>query len=114
MYSEKDIKDIVEWGIPNKIDFIAASFVRKASDVHKIREVLGPENQGIKIISKIENQEGLDNYDEILEATDGIMVARGGASAVFLVAITAMFIFSPQFVLTIQHCTRPWNGNPTG
>lgn len=75
--TEKDISDITEWGVPNKIDFIAASFVRKASDVLKIREVLGPENQGIKIICKIENQEGLENYDEILEVTDGIMVARG-------------------------------------
>merc|ERR1712003_217668 len=75
--TEKDIQDIVEWGIPNKIDFIAASFVRKASDVLKIREILGPENQGIKIICKIENQEGLENYDDILEVTDGIMVARG-------------------------------------
>lgn len=75
--TEKDIQDIVEWGIPNKIDFIAASFVRKASDILKIREILGPDNQGIKIISKIENQEGLENYDEILEVTDGVMVARG-------------------------------------
>jgi len=75
--TEKDISDIVEWGIPNGIDFIAASFVRKASDIVKIREILGPENQAIKIISKIENQEGLENYDEILEVTDGIMVARG-------------------------------------
>jgi len=75
--TEKDISDITEWGIPNKIDYIAASFVRKASDIIKIREVLGPENQGIKIICKIENQEGLENYDEILEVTDGVMVARG-------------------------------------
>ena len=75
--TEKDISDITEWGIPNKIDYIAASFVRKASDILKIREVLGPENQGIKIICKIENQEGLENYDEILEVTDGVMVARG-------------------------------------
>jgi len=75
--TEKDISDITEWGIPNKIDFIAASFVRKANDVIKIREILGPDNQGVKIISKIENQEGLENYDEILEVTDGIMVARG-------------------------------------
>ena len=70
----------VTYSIPNGIDFIAASFVRKASDVHKIREVLGPDNQGIKIISKIENQEGMENYDSILEATDGIMVARGDVS----------------------------------
>jgi pyruvate kinase len=75
--TEKDIKDITDWGIPNKIDFIAASFVQKAADIHQIREILGPENQGIKIIAKIENQEGLDNYDAILEATDGVMVARG-------------------------------------
>eukprot|EP00980_Cylindrotheca_fusiformis_P004156 scaffold909_cov135-Cylindrotheca_fusiformis.AAC.13 len=75
--TEKDISDIKDWGIPNGIDFIAASFVRKASDVVKIREILGEENQGIKIICKIENQEGLENYDEILDETDGIMVARG-------------------------------------
>ena len=75
--TDKDISDIQEWGIPNTIDFIAASFVRKASDVHKIRERLGPNNQGIKIICKIENQEGLENYDSILDVTDGIMVARG-------------------------------------
>merc|ERR1712087_283600 len=75
--TEKDIDDIVNWGVPNKIDFIAASFVRKASDVLKIREILGPENQGIKIICKIENQEGIENYDAILDVTDGIMVARG-------------------------------------
>jgi pyruvate kinase len=76
--TEKDIDDIVNWGIPNDIDFIAASFVRKASDIHKIREVLGDKGAGIKIIAKIENQEGLENYDAILEATDAVMVARGG------------------------------------
>ena len=75
--TEKDINDIVNWGIPNEIDFIAASFVRKASDIHKIREVLGEAGKNIKIIAKIENQEGMDNYDAILEVTDGVMVARG-------------------------------------
>jgi pyruvate kinase len=75
--TEKDIDDIKNWAIPNDIDFIAASFVRKAADVHKIREILGEEGKGIKIICKIENQEGMQNYDEILEATDAIMVARG-------------------------------------
>jgi pyruvate kinase len=72
--TEKDIGDIVNWGIPNNVDFIAASFVRKAADVHKIREILGEKGKGIKIICKIENQEGMENYDEILEVTDGIMV----------------------------------------
>jgi pyruvate kinase len=73
--TDKDIDDIVNWGIPNQIDFIAASFVRKAADVHAIRQLLNQEP--IHIICKIENQEGLDNYDDILRVTDGIMVARG-------------------------------------
>ena len=75
--TEKDINDIQNWGVPNDVDFIAASFVRKASDIHKIREVLGEKGRGVKIIAKIENQEGMENYDEILKVTDGIMVARG-------------------------------------
>lgn len=75
--TEKDISDITEWGVPNDIDFIAASFVRKASDIDAIRKVLGEKGQGIKIISKIENQEGLENYEDILKVTDAVMVARG-------------------------------------
>ena len=73
----KDISDI-EFGITQGIDFIAASFVRKASDVLAIREVLENNNAtDIQIISKIENQEGVDNLDEILKVSDGLMVARG-------------------------------------
>lgn len=75
--TEKDIDDIQNFGVKNGVDFIAASFVRKACDVHKIREVLGEEGKDIQIICKIENLEGLENYDAILAATDGIMVARG-------------------------------------
>ena len=63
------------FGVEQKVDFIAASFIRKASDVLEIKELLKGTN--IKIISKIENQEGLDNFDDILKVTDGIMVARG-------------------------------------
>jgi len=59
------------------IDIIAASFIRKASDVEEIRNVPGVRENGICIVSKIENQEGLDNFDEILAVTDGVMVARG-------------------------------------
>lgn len=75
--TEKDIADII-FGIENDIDFIAASFIRKAEDVLEIRRVL-EENHGndIQIISKIENQEGLDNLETILEVSDGLMVARG-------------------------------------
>jgi pyruvate kinase len=75
--TEKDVNDVKNWGIKHGADFIAASFVRKASDITHIREVLGEEGKGIKIISKIENLEGLENYDAILDVTDGIMVARG-------------------------------------
>lgn len=65
--------------VPNAVEFVAASFVQSAADVLYIRKVLDadPRGKSIKIISKIENQEGLDNFDEILEATDGVMVARG-------------------------------------
>ena len=73
----KDISDI-EFGIEQDIDFIAASFVRKASDVLAIREILENNNAThIQIISKIENQEGVENLDEILQVSDGLMVARG-------------------------------------
>jgi len=75
--TKKDIEDI-KFGIKNGIDFVAASFIRKAEDVLEIRKIL-EENGGehIDIISKIENQEGVDNIDEIIKASDGIMVARG-------------------------------------
>jgi pyruvate kinase len=76
--TEKDIDDIVNFGIKNDVDFIAASFVRKATDVEMIRKVLNENGGGhIKIISKIENLEGLQNYEDILQLTDAIMVARG-------------------------------------
>lgn len=75
--TEKDIEDLI-FGIENDVDFIAASFIRSANDVLEIRKIL--ESNGgddIKIISKIENLEGVQNIDEIIDASDGIMVARG-------------------------------------
>lgn len=75
--SAVDREDIL-FGIENEVDFVAASFVRCADDVKQIRHLLNWNGGGgIKIISKIENQEGLDNIDEIIEASDAIMVARG-------------------------------------
>lgn len=64
--TEKDEDDLVEFGLKKGVDMIAASFVRKADDIEIIRDVLGPRGAHIKIIAKIENQEGLNNYDEIL------------------------------------------------
>jgi len=75
--TEKDREDII-FGIENDIDFIAASFIREEKDVLKIRKLL--DNYGgsqIQIISKIENQQGIDNIDSIIKASDGIMIARG-------------------------------------
>jgi len=75
--TQKDMDDII-FGIRNDIDFIAASFVRKASDVIEIRKILEEHGASdIQIISKIENREGVDNIEEIIEVSDGIMVARG-------------------------------------
>jgi pyruvate kinase len=75
--TEKDVEDIL-FGIGQGIDFIAASFVRKAEDVLEIRRLLERESAAnIQIIAKIENQKAVDNLEEIIEVCDGLMVARG-------------------------------------
>lgn len=74
--TEKDRNNIL-YAIEKDIDFIAHSFVRNRQDVLDIRQLLDAHHSDIKIIAKIENQEGVDNIDEILEVADGIMVARG-------------------------------------
>lgn len=74
--TEKD-RRFIEWAVKNDVDFIAHSFVRSAKDIKAVQEILDAHGSKIKIISKIENQEGLDNIDEIIEASYGIMVARG-------------------------------------
>jgi len=74
---DKDKQDLVNFGIPQGVDFVAASFVQSADDVREIRKTLGLRGRSIKIISKIENEEGLRNFDAICDASDGIMVARG-------------------------------------
>merc|ERR1711988_1887825 len=72
-----DTNDLLQFGIPQGVDFVAASFVQSADDVKLIRKTLGLRGRSIKIISKIENEEGLINLDEIIAESDGIMVARG-------------------------------------
>ncbi|CAL0312189.1 unnamed protein product [Lupinus luteus] len=75
--TEKDKEDILGWGVPNKIDMIALSFVRKGSDLVEVRKLLGKHAKDILLMSKVENQEGVANFDDILANTDAFMVARG-------------------------------------
>lgn len=74
--TEKDKQDI-EFGLENGIDFIAASFVRNATAVEEIKDIIGAHNMHVGVISKIENVEGVENIEAIIAASDGIMVARG-------------------------------------
>ncbi|KAG6511930.1 pyruvate kinase, cytosolic isozyme [Zingiber officinale] len=75
--TEKDKEDILKWGVPNKIDMIALSFVRKGSDLVEVRKLLGEHAKSIMLMSKVENQEGVANFDDILANSDAFMVARG-------------------------------------
>ncbi|ADK79219.1 pyruvate kinase [Sediminispirochaeta smaragdinae] len=74
--TEKDREDI-RFAVEHQMDYIAASFIRRPEDVEEIREILKQYHSSIRIIAKIENQEGLDNIDDIIRISDGVMVARG-------------------------------------
>jgi pyruvate kinase len=73
---EKDKQDIM-WGLGSGMDFLAVSFCQSAADVRYVREFLGRQANNVKIIAKIENQQGVDEIEDIISEADGVMVARG-------------------------------------
>jgi pyruvate kinase len=103
--TDKDKNDIL-FGISQNVDFIAASFVRRASDVIEIRQLLESNNAShIQIISKIENQQGVDNLDEILEVSDGLMVARGDLGVE--IPIEEVPIVQKRMIKKCNHMGKP-------
>ncbi len=72
----KDRKDI-EFGLDHEVDYIALSFVRSAEDIHELKGLLAERGQNVKIVAKIEDQEGVSNIHDIVKVSDGVMVARG-------------------------------------
>jgi pyruvate kinase len=73
---DKDKQDIM-WGLGSGMDFLAVSFCQSAADVRYVREFLGRQANNVKIIAKIENQQGVDEIEDIISEADGVMVARG-------------------------------------
>ena len=102
--SAQDREDIL-FGIQEGFDFIAASFVRTARDVLDLRSILEEKNSSIRIIAKIENQEGVSNLSEILSVSDGIMVARGDMGVE--IDFTEIPILQKQIIEQCVACGKP-------
>jgi pyruvate kinase len=83
--TEKDMYDIQDFGVKHGVDYIALSFARGPNCVERCREVLGVEGQEIRVIPKIENEQGLENLVDIVKASDGIMMARGDLGKIWVI-----------------------------
>ncbi|KFK37840.1 hypothetical protein AALP_AA3G036000 [Arabis alpina] len=103
--TEKDQVDILQWGVPNKIDIIALSFVRKGSDLIEVRKMLGEHAKSIMLMSKVENQEGVMNFDDILKNTDAFMVARGDLG--MEIPIEKMFLAQKMMIQKANALGKP-------
>ena len=99
--TSQDLVDI-DFGIKNKVDFIALSFVRDKEDLDKLQKILNKAKSKAKIIAKIENQEGLDNIDEICQSSWGVMVARGD------LGIETSLTDLPNIQRRIMHACGKW------
>jgi len=102
--SDKDKADLL-FGLQKGVDSVAASFIRSADDLHEIRKVLGKEGEHIKLISKIESTEGIENFNSILEASDGIMVARGDLGVEL--ALEKIFIAQKMMISKCNAASKP-------
>lgn len=102
--SEKDKADI-RFGVKNGVHMIFASFIRTGDDIKEIRKVLGDDGKDIQIIAKIENQQGVNNFDDILRETDGVMVARGDLG--IEIPAPQVFVVQKQLIAKCNLAAKP-------
>jgi pyruvate kinase len=118
--TEKDQRDI-DFGIENRVDFIAQSFVRNGQDIADIRDRIRKSNFSCRLIAKIENRDGIRNLDEILEVADGVMIARGdlGVSLpIFEVPVLQKILIREcrrrnKYVITATQMMESMTGSPS-